>query len=136
MDEQAENANAAMSVASSNITQDPVVEPCSLLDPNMDYYCYSPTDEELLAQSLKLDQQIMNQLEELLRKAQEPRKTEIREATVWFQEVGRRSSIWPPDLWKMSSGMDSPGIWEIGAYRLSQCLGLLMGIPTRSLRLS
>ena len=61
MDAQAETADAAMSVASSNITQDPVVEPCSLLDPNMDYYCYSPTDEELLAQSLKLDQQIMNQ---------------------------------------------------------------------------
>ncbi len=36
-------------------------------------------------------------------------------------------------LVEMSSGMDSSGIWESGAYRLSQCLGLLMGIPDRKL---
>jgi hypothetical protein len=136
MEEQVENVevDAAMSVASSNVTQDPDVEPCSRLDPDMKYYGYNPTDEELLAQSLRIDQQIMDQLEELLRKAQEPKKTETREATICFQEMGRKSSIWPPDLWKMSTGDGfATGRWEIGVYRLVQCLGLLVGIPNKKL---
>ena len=86
MEEQVENVevDAAMSVASSNVTLGLDVEPCSRLDPDMKYHGYNPTDEELLSQSLRIDQRIMDQLAELLRKAQQPKKTEIQEATIWF----------------------------------------------------
>ncbi len=129
---QQEQASVPMSGVSSGVTQDPGVEPGSRLNPDMAHYGYDPTDEELLAEGIQRDQAIYEKLEELLRESQEPKR--MREATIWFQESGRKKSIFPPDLWKMSLCDETQkGSWEIGLYRITQCMGLIAGIPNKTL---
>ena len=81
-----------------------------------------------------MDRALLEEMERLVRLAREAGERFTRESTAWFQETGRRTSIWPPDLWMMTfNSQDTSGYWEIGLYRLPQTFALLIGLPNKEI---
>ena len=126
-----------MSAASSNVTQDPNDEPCLRWGVDMDAYFYDPTEEEIQVNSIKMDRAFLQQIEELITKARETESKANRDATAWFKETGGRATLWPTELWKMTlnnpESSELGELWEISLHRLTQTLGLLLGIPNKEL---
>ena len=130
VDEEPQAQDEPMSPAVSNVTQEPDVEQGSQLGPDMTAYGYDPTEEELQVTSLKMDRALLEEMEKLVKLAEEAGESFSRESTAWFQGTGRRTSIWPPDLWTMTTNsQDASEYWEIGLYRLTQTCAILIGIP-------
>ena len=112
------------------------VGPVPHLNPDMEAYCLDPTEEELQANNIKANRELIHHMEKILRKARETVESESRESTAWFKDTKKHSTaaLRPNEMWRMTfNQQEHSGLWEIGLYRVTQALALLQGTGPKEL---